>query len=69
MTKEQWKKIKDEIGYIQLYQRGICIVIWFGNTYQQYWDYTQKEAIHLFKKKYGIKGKVEKAKTCPFILN
>ena len=29
----------------------------------------QKEAIALFKQKYGIKGKVEKSKFCPFILN
>lgn len=58
-----------KIPNIQLYQNGACIVIWFDNLYQQYWDYTQKEAIHLFKKKYGIKGPVEKSKFCPFILN
>jgi len=54
---------------IQLYQRGDCIIIWFDRTHHTYWDYTQAEAIHLFKKKYGIKGKVDRAKFCPFILN
>jgi hypothetical protein len=54
---------------IKLYQRGYCIIIWFDNLHHTYWEYTQKEAIHLFKKKYGIKGKVDKAKFCPFIIN
>jgi len=54
---------------IQLHKKGASVVIWFGNVYHQYWDYTQSEAIHLFKKKYGIKGKVDKVNYCPFILN
>jgi len=69
MTKAQWKILRDQIGYIQLYKKGNCIVIWFHHLHHQYWDYTQKEAIKLFKEKYGIQGKVEKAKFCPFILN
>lgn len=62
-----WKEIFKEIGYIQLYQQGKCIVIWYGNTHHTYWDYTQKESIKLFKDKYGIKGKVERTNFCPFI--
>ena len=58
-----------KIENIQLYQRGDCIVIWFYNTHHTYWDYTQAEAIKLFKQKYGMKGKVDRAKFCPFILN
>jgi hypothetical protein len=61
--------MKYNIPNIQLYQRGDCIVVWFDKTYHQYWDYTQAEAIRLFKKKYGIKGPVDKSKFCPFILN
>jgi len=60
------KKLFDEIGYIQLYKRGMCITIWYERTYHQYWYYTQKEAIRLFKEKYGIKGKVEKTNFCPY---
>lgn len=66
---KNWKKIFDEIGHIQLYKYGSCIVIWYGKTYRQYWDYTQKEAIRLFKEKYGIQGKVVKTNFCPFIFN
>jgi hypothetical protein len=58
-----------KLDNIQLYQRGDCIIIWFDRTHHTYWDYTQKEAIYLFKKKYGIKGKVEKTTFCPFIIN
>ena len=58
-----------KIENIQLYKKGASVVIWFGNIYHQYWDYTQVEAIRLFKKKYGIKGKVDKTNFCPFILN
>jgi hypothetical protein len=64
-----WKEVLKEIGNIKLYRRGGCIVIWYDNTHHTYWDYTQKEAIKLFKEKYGIKGKVEKTNFCPFILN
>jgi len=53
---------------IQLYQRGDCIIVWFHTTHHTYWDYTQKEAIKLFKQKYGIKGRVDKVNFCPFIL-
>jgi hypothetical protein len=58
-----------KIENIQLYQRGYCIIIWYGNTHHTYWEYTQVEAIKLFKQKYGIKGKVDKTNFCPFILN
>ena len=58
-----------KIPNIQLYQKGDCIILWFDNIHHTYWDYTQKEAIRLFKKKYGIKGPVEKSNFCPFILN
>jgi hypothetical protein len=61
--------MKYNIPNIQLYQRGICIVVWFDKTYHQYWDYTQAEAIRFFKKKYGIKGSVDRVNFCPFILN
>lgn len=57
-----------ELENIQLYQRGSCIIIWFFNTRETYWDYTQKEAIQLFKQKTGIKGKVDKTNFCPFLL-
>jgi hypothetical protein len=67
MIREQLKKINDEIGYIKLYKRGSCIIIWFNHLYHTYWDYTQREAIKLFKEKYGIQGKVEKSKTCPYL--
>lgn len=64
-----WKKIFDEIGHIQLYQNGDCIVIWCGNTHHTFWDYTIPEAKKLFRKKTGLKGKVVKTNFCPFILN
>jgi hypothetical protein len=58
-----------KIENIQLYQRGDCIIIWFDRIHHTYWDYTQVDAIKLFKQKYGIKGKVDKTNFCPFILN
>ena len=64
-----WEKIFKEIGNIQLYKNGDCIVIWYGNTHQTYWDYTITEAKKLFIQKTGIKGKVERTNFCPFILN
>jgi hypothetical protein len=63
-----WKELKKEIGNIQLYQRGDCVIIWYGASHHVYWDYTQAQAVRLFKKKYGIKGKVDKTTFCPFAL-
>ena len=63
------KVLISKIPNIQLYQNGDCIIIWFGNTHQTYWNYTQKDAIRHFKSKTGIKGKVDKTNFCPFILN
>jgi len=60
--------MKFKLENIQLYQRGDCIIVWFHTTHHTYWDYTQKEAIKLFKQKYGIKGRVDKVNFCPFIL-
>lgn len=64
-----WKKIFKEIGNIQLYKNGNCVIIWYGNTRHTYWDYSIDVCISHFKKKYGIKGKVDRVKFCPFILN
>lgn len=66
---KNWKKIFDEIGHINLYKNGSSVIIWYGSTRKQYWYYTQKEAIRLFKEEYGIKGKVVKTNFCPFIFN
>jgi len=63
-----WKQLFKEIGNIQLYQNEACIIIWYGNTHHTYWDYTQAQAVRLFKKKYGIKGKVDKTAFCPYAL-
>lgn len=63
-----WKQVFKEIGNIQLYQNGDCIIIWYGNTHHTYWDYTQAQAVRLFKNKYGIKGKVDKTAFCPYAL-
>ncbi len=63
-----WKQVFKEIGNIQLYQNEVCIIIWYGNTHHTYWDYTQAQAVRLFKKKYGIKGKVDKTAFCPYAL-
>ena len=63
------REVLKQIGNIKLYQRGNFIIIWFDRTHHTYWDYTQKECINHFKKKYDIKGKVEKTNFCPFVLN
>ena len=63
------KLLVDSIPNIQLYKRGNCIVIWFGNTHHTYWDYTIAEAKKHFKQKYGIQGKVDRTNFCPLILN
>ena len=62
------QEVMKQIGNIKLYQRGDCIIIWYGVSYQVYWDYTQKECITHFKKKYGIKGKVDRTNFCHFLL-
>jgi hypothetical protein len=64
-----WKELKKSIGNIQLYKRDNCIIMWYGASHHVYWDYTQKECITHFKKRYDIKGKVDKATFCPFVLN
>jgi len=58
-----------QIPPIEVYKKGCMIVVWFDNTYQQYWDYTIKEALQLFKEKTGIQGSWKRSKFCPFILN
>ena len=69
MTKQHWKKVWAEISRIDLYQNGNCIIIWQGNTHHTFWDYTQREAVKLFKQKYNITGKVHKTTFCPFLSN
>lgn len=64
-----FKELKKSFGNIQLYQRGDCIIIWYGASHQTYWNYTQKDAIRHFKSKTNIKGKVDKTNFCPFVLN
>ena len=54
---------------IEVYKKGDMIVVWFDNTYQQYWDYTITEAVQLFKKKTGIQGGYKRRTFCPFIIN
>jgi hypothetical protein len=54
---------------MKLFKYGKCIVIWFGNTYQQYWDYTITESTKLFKEKYNLKGRPQRVYFCPFIFN
>jgi hypothetical protein len=63
-----WKNLLREIGNIQVYKNGECIVVWYGTTRHTYWNYTMRESVRLFKKRYGIKGKVEKTNFCPFII-
>ena len=53
---------------IEVYKKGDMIVVWFDKTYHQYWDYTIKEALRLFKKKTGIKGSWKQTNFCPFII-
>lgn len=62
------KVLISKIPNIQLYQRGDCIIIWFGNTHHTYWSYTIADAKEHFKLEYGIKGKVDRTNFCPFIL-
>ena len=56
-----------EIPPIEVYKKGNMIVVWFDRTYHQYWDYSIREAVKLFKKKTGIHGGYKRRTFCPFI--
>lgn len=54
---------------IYLYKKGDMIVVWYDNIYHQYWDYSIRESLQLFKKKYNITGKHKRVNFCPFIFD
>lgn len=60
---------KYDIPPIEVYKKGDMVVVWFDRTYHQYWDYTIREALRLFKEKTGITGSHKRRTFCPFIMN
>jgi hypothetical protein len=43
------------------------ITIWCDSMYEQYMFYSKREAMRLFKKKHGLRGKVTEVDWCLFL--
>ena len=60
----------NKLNYMKLFKnpRTGLITIWCDSMYEQYMYYSKREAMRLFKKKHGLRGKVTEVDWCLFSL-